>query len=963
MWLVKDQKGRIQGPYTAEEICTYIKENHFTGSARISLYPSGKWKAISSHPAFYKAILKNLNEKPSEVDEPKPAWEAEPIKEEEEPQEEEPALEPTVIIPKDKLKKRKRKKIRIRTSHYDRSNDFKEENSFFEKDRNKSRDSNLVKQLRLPILTAAAFILVWMVLFSEEKDDYSPGRQVRLLSPQKKKQLLSKDEMQKQFKQVATLYKQDTMSSYLKAQRQIVPILERTKSFYSGYAQLCLIHLELWPFAYQDSIDQKARLDVQDRISRIDKGGVSAGLCSAVNAFMSGKYEKSLMIVESSLSALDQKPDESPVFLYYVKAKTLKALQREPEAQNYLQGIYSLLPNWIAPYMLEARIFYEAQNFPFAAMRYQKVLSLFPQHPSAALYLGVIEYNHFRKLQKSEQRLKSVLSNLTELLDPRILVEAYSTLTKISLAQNDEEEALKYAEQAYALDPSNATITDMIFKLSGTTNIKKGKVKTRQLIYKGDILVDQGRCDEAQDYFKRAYLADKKKNALAAVRMAKCFWKRGMSREAIQWLKRATAADPKMTEAYLLLADYFSIRYLFNEAAEVLKAAHQKNPNSYEIFKGYALLAFRQKSYAVAISYAEKALKFYTSDVDVYVLLSKAYRALKEFSKAYEYAAKATEENVNSVSGQISFALAVGSAYGFSQGEEYFNKLIQNFPIIMEYRQALGEYYFNQSKYDEAEGVFMNIVAQSPEFKPAHLYLARVYSHFAVQNEDGKTLDRAVTHFLKASLLDPADPEPLFYMGRLYLDVKKYSAAEDQFDKVIKLNGNYPLIHYHIGLANFLQGGEENLDRALKAGQTESQKNPNLSDAYILLGNIYKSRAEAESNPRKKRAQFEFCKQEYQKAVRLRPKDVSLYVSLVSCYVGSGETDAALQIVKQFIKEEGTSGYAELYQLQGNIYEMKGDYQSAGAAYEKYFGLNPGAPDRLQIEARLKPYYEFKKNP
>ena len=673
--------------------------------------------------------------------------------------------------------------------------------------------------------------------------------------------------------------------------------------------------------------------------------------------------KKSLMIVESSLNALDQIPDESPVFLYYVKAKALKALQRGPEAQNYLQGIYGLLSDWIAPYMLEARIFYEAQDFPSAAMRYQKVLSLFPQHLSAALYLGVIEYNHFGKMRKSEQRLKAVLSNLTELLDPRILVEAYTALTKISLAQNDEEEALKYAELAYALDPSHAAITDIIFKLSGTTSIKKGKVKTRQLIYKGDILVDQGRCDEAQGYYKQAYLADKKKNALAAVRMAKCFWKQGMSGEAIQWLKRATAADPKMMEAYFLLVDYFSMRYLFNEAAEVLKAAHKKSPNSYEIFKGYALLAFRQKNYATAVSYAEKALKFYTSDVEVYVLLSKSYRALKEFSKAYEYAAKATEEDVNSISGQISFALAVGSAYGFSRGEEYFNKLIQNFPILMEYRQALGEYYFDQSKYDEAESVFTNIIAQSPEFKPAHLYLGRVYSYFASQTEDGNTLDRAITHFLKASLLDPADPEPLFYMGRFYLDVKKYSAAEDQFEKVIRLNENYPLIHYYIGLANFFQGGEENLERALQAGKTESQKNPNLSVAYILLGNIYKSRAEKASSPREKRAQFELCKQEYQKAVRLRPKDVSLYISLVSCYVGSGETDAALQIIKQFIKGEGTSGYAELYQLQGNIYEMKGDYQSAGAAYEKYLGLNPGAADRFQIETRLKPYYQFKKNP
>ena len=962
LWLVKDRRGRIQGPYTEEEIRDHIKEDHFTSGALIALYPSGKWKAISSHPTFYKAILKSLDGEAPVTD----AKSQSAIEEESAVAEEpalEPAVEPTVIIPREKRKKKK-KKINIPSPHPVTAHEEDEENGDFEEDEETGFFRKTIRRPIFPILGIAFVLLIWIIFVPGEKGNQSSGlQQVRLLSPQKQKQLLSSAAAKKEFKQAVSHYKKDTVLSYLKAQRQIVYLLERTKNHYIGYSHLCLIHLELWPFAYQDSKDRKARNDVQDRISRMDKGGVSAGLCSAVSAFLSGNYEKSLMIVESSLNAMDQTSQESPVFFYYVKAKALKALQRMPTAQNYLQSIHGFLPNWIAPYMLSARIFYEAENFPAGAKIYQQVLSFFPGHPTARLYLGVIEYNYFGKMQKSEKRLKSVVSNLKDLVNPEILTEAYVALTKISLAQKDNEKALKYAEQAYALDPSNSAMADVMFKLSGTTKIEKGKVKTRQLIYRGDILVDQGRCTEAQEYYKQAYLADNKRNALAAVRMARCFWKQGVSGEAIQWLKRATVADPKMMEAYFLLADYYSVRYFFNEAADVLKAARRKNPDSYEVFKGYALLAFRQENYTTAISYAEKSLTFYTSDVDVYVLLSKSHRALREFSKAYDYAVKATEEDVNSVPGQISYALALGSAYGFARGEEHFQTLIQNFPVMMEYRQALGEYYFEERKYDLAKDVFENIVAQSPEFKPAHIHLGRIYSHFAVQTEDEKVMDRAVTYFLKASLADPADPEPLFYMGRLYIDMKKLSAAEDQFEKIIRMNANYPMIYYFIGLVNFLQGGEENLKRALEAGRIEVQKNPNLSSAYILLGNVYTKQAEKESDPHKKRAQFELCKQEYQKAVQLRPKDVSLYVSLINCYVGSGETDAALQVIKQFVAGEGTSGYAELYKLKGKIYEMKGNYQSAGSAYEQYFGLHPVAPDRGQIEGRLKPYYEFKKNP
>ena len=48
------------------------------------------------------------------------------------------------------------------------------------------------------------------------------------------------------------------------------------------------------------------------------------------------------------------------------------------------------------------------------------------------------------------------------------------------------------------------------------------------------------------------------------------------------------------------------------------------------------------------------------------------------------------------------------------------------------------------------------------------------------------------------------------------------------------------------------------------------------------------------------------------------------------------------------------SGNADLYKEQGAIYQMKARVDEAVAAYDKYLSLAPNAPDRAEVEARIK---------
>lgn len=965
LWLIKDKKGGIFGPYSEKEICFYIEEGEFKGEEFFSSYPAGKWKPLSAHPVFYEKILAQLNKQDSSDD---PSQQSVSIDESvsEKDSVEDDLIEPTQIVtPKeDSSQKKEEEKIKIKLSE-----EFKEDVLFEEgviddviemEDFKEKFFKNLKISLKIPVIAFASLLLFFAFIFLNQEKETKTQEQIRLLSISQKGEPLTQEESKGKFRRAVSSYYKGVVSDYLDSQTLLVQILEADPEKIEAYLHLCLVYLELWPFAFQDTIDKNTLKKTLNLSSKKNQGGVFSGMCKSVQALINKKPEQSLMITNSSLSIIG---DSTPIFFYYIKAKALMTLNRTAEARAYLQSIHKLRPEWTAPYMLSAQMFYKAGQYDLAGKVFQKVLSIFPDHPSAGLYLGVLEYKYFKKIKNSEKRLRSILNNLNDLVEPNVLIEAYITLANIYLQQNNKKETVKYSNKAYSLDPEHPDVLLLKTNLGESANFENVKVQSRGLIYKGDLLVSQGDCTGAKKYFQKAYNAEKQKNALAALKLAQCYWNSGTSGQAILWLKRSINADSKMLEAYFLLADYLSDLYDFESAKDILNAVKGQRPSNYDLFKAYALLSFRQKQYSAAITYAERSLKFYTSDIDIYILLSKAYLGLGKGHKSFAYAEKAVQEDINSIPAQISYALSLDLAYGFHRAEEYFKRLIKHFPLVLEYSQALGEYYFDKSMYDESLAQFKKIIEQNSKFKPAYTYLGRIYGYLSYKKGGlGEHYNQALKYFLEANLLDISDPEPMFYVGQTYLQHEQYQLAENEFEKILQINSNYPLIHYYIGLVNFYQQGEENLEKALKFAKTQSAKSPENYLPYKLAGDIYKLRSRgAFDNPQKKQAVYGLCTNEYQKALKYLKNSIEISIGLIECYKGAGDLDSALQLAQQLVKEEGLSGYPELYREMGSIYETKELYQKAQAKYSDYFRLIPNAKDRKEIETRIQKLISEKK--
>ena len=964
LWLIKDKKGRIFGPYSEKEICFYIEEGEFTGEEFFSSYPTGQWQPLSAHSLFYKKILDQLhgNTKSDSTQDEGPLS----LKEEADSEKSEEYIEPTrIVVPKAGKTSKKNKKIKIKLSQKfkEEKQDFREE--FSDVIEMEDVKEGFIDKLRIVFkLPTLIFILLLSSIFLFLKfSNKDPRRyqeeQVRLLSISKKREPLTKKELKMKLQKAIGAYFKGTIPHYLNAQMQLVQALEAQPKEVEIYQYLCLIYLEIWPFAYQDTKDKNALKKTLNFVSQRDQTKIYSDTCKSIKALIDLKPEKALMLINNILNAIDK--GFSPIFFYYIKAKALNALNKKRESRNYLNSIYKLRPEWIAPYMMGAQIFYEDKQYDLAGGLYQKVLSVFPGHISASLRLGIIEYKYLKKWQNSERRLKTHLLNLSTLVEPDILIEAYTALANIYLNQKNQKQALEYSNKAYALNPEHPDVLKLKSKLSDIGNFDKIQVRARGLIYQGDAFVSQGNCLEAQKYFSKAYKVSKR-NSLAAFRMAQCYWQSGASGQAILWLRRAINADVKMLESYFLLANYLSELYDFDSAKDILSSVKRQKPSNYDLFKAYALLAFRQKKYQEAIVYAERSLKFYTSDVEIYILLSKTYRALGETHKAFSYANKAIQEDP-SIQAQITYALSLDSAYGFHRAKDYFEKLIGNFPLIIDYSQALGEYYFDKGLHEKAIQVFQNVIQKHSKFKPAYIYLGRVYNYLSYTSGGNREYyEKALEFFLEATLLDISDPKPLFYTGKTHLDNKQYYLAEKEFEKILKISPNYPLIHYYVGLVNFYQEGEKNLEKALKFAKIQSSKDTKHYISYKLAGDIYRLRAKGVFNDlHEQRVTYELCVKEYQKALKYLKGNIEISIHLIECYKGSGDIDLALQLALSFLGKQGLSGHPDLYKKIGSIYEIKEQYEEARRFYNDYFALFPGAKDRKTIENRIHQFISNKK--
>ena len=928
------------GPYSTEAVLKLISEGALTGDERIKRSSGGSWIPISKEANFFDQLLASLEE----VSQPQ-AHLAETMSQE------------TVVgqFPADAL-----------IPPLDVNPEVTDENSGnFEETQvhvigseaiepappadgnskalvpvsNRSPSSSVVdlqnlgtvanpgqlKKLKIPLLVLLGSIALFVAAYFYTQAD--TDEKIHLMIPRYGASTTLqgaplKVEIQKSLRNFQT----DTFEGYFEAQSQFVSILERAPQSLDARGYLCLTYRELWPYTKQDSSDVEAVNSLVKSTKALDPVGAAGAYCEISKLLMFGKTTDARGILDY---LLNQKQFSVDPVLISLKAEVLAAEQDPKSAALFVETVKALWPGWVKVAVLQAEFLMQSGQTQAAGTAYEKVLEMNPKHKVAQIQYAILNYRFFKHSDVALNFITGALKSRGRI--PRQLeAKGNYTLSQIYLEKKQISKAKDYAQRAYDLNPGDAEYKDLLLKLGGSTELSKKTYKHNELVFLGDQYFRAGDCLSAQAEYKAAFEIDPS-NALAATKAAKCLWQLNQSAEAINWLNRAIKADPHLTEPYVVQADYYSQRYNYPMALQVLNRASQIFSNNNEVLRGYGILEFRRNNMKDAIGYLQRALKVYENDIETLLYLAKSHAATSDFQAAQNYAIRAMELDSTNNDAIVVYAKNLVQFRGLDAGLFYIKDQISKFSYTIEFRIALAEMYKDVERYRDAQTVYEQIIEADPKNKKAYLGLGECFQAVA-------QFDRALRAYLNAAVLDPSDSEPQFKAGQLYIDMNRFKEAMTQFQRGLKINPLYPRANYFMGKSAFFNGDYQT---ALKYCEEERRINPNLADSYILAAEVYAAMKD-----------FGKCAGEYQFAVKLRPQGAEIYVKMARCYRQAGSPDIAESMLSIASTQE--SGLPDIYKEQGAIYEARGDVRSALAAYNKYLALSPNAPDRDVMENKIR---------
>jgi tetratricopeptide (TPR) repeat protein len=284
-----------------------------------------------------------------------------------------------------------------------------------------------------------------------------------------------------------------------------------------------------------------------------------------------------------------------------------------------------------------------------------------------------------------------------------------------------------------------------------------------------------------------------------------------------------------------------------DHAAGLFEQALLVAPDDPETRIDYAQMLFQQEKLPEARATAEKVLGSAPDNARAHSLLGQVLFAQKDYKGAREH----LEQAVVAAPG-FDAAYLLGITYiklnDFARARLVFDDLVTGFGDTVRIHMMFGLAYKEGGweALDNAIQELKKALAKDSRAAKAHYLIALAYmdrdgesgfplaaaelqaelkvnpddsrSHYllgyiAMKQRDTKT---AETELLRATQLDPRNPDPLIYLGQIYSDAERDTEAESMLRKAITLAGNTSTTDYLVGRAHYVLGR-----LLLKAGKKE----------------------------------------------------------------------------------------------------------------------------------------------
>lgn len=921
-WLVRDKTGKIYGPYDEVRLLQFIDKGVLGGDEFISEFPDGKWQPISSHTVLYTKLLQQLSDgrkEKSREEKDKELTNATGTSEN----------EPTLILHK-KAGEPKQPEAQISDEDWAEDTDGHTNTSSvtFTKTIESSEDFRpFDNRRRYRIYLMFFFCAIFLFIYISGKKSGPVIGGVELTAPRfdrKDRKANPASEQKQRLLSWIGVFQGAQKEDWLKLKNYLVPFIENNPNNIDAIALLCLTYRELWPYTNKGPHELLVFSKLAQQSTKLDTTSAAGNACKASSLLVSGSFEEADSTVQKILQA-----DPTAAYFYEMKANVLFVKNQKSQAVSYLQQASKFWPTWLKPLWWEAKIRDELGQTQLAQQILQKVLSMNDRHEDSAVYMAFIEYFLFKNTAKAKtwlQGFREKGSNAS--IDMQGL--AFYIKAMIALEDKDKSDFQKYAKLSLTLSPENTNLRTLLGDDGMAVSAEANQSQADDLIASGDRYRFSGRYLEAQAEYKAAFQINPK-NPVAAMKAGESLWQLHQEKEAILWLKKSIESNYKFFDANILMADYLSARYQFEEAVGYVKRAQKISSKDYRIYRVMAEIELRRMNYKAAIQNSEFAIKLFDTDVESHLIIGESYLALGNAREAHYALSKAVEIEAKNARAESLYGQALAKFQGYSAGVNYMKNLIYTDPAQIDYRVALAKIHFNNDKYEEAIAVLNQLIDVKREDLDIYFILSDAYRKKGDLQNSFKAL-------LSAAESNPSSAEAHARIAILQYDTGKYAGALSQLQVVAELNDAYPKLNTLLGRTYFKLGDAA---KALKYAEIEKRKNPNLVDPILLAADIYMAAG-----------QYTKAASEFQQVIRFSPNSADIYVKMARAYRLSGNVELAQSMLSVASAKE--SGYPEIYKETGAIFEKLEKPAEAIEAYRKYLQLLPGADDRSAIQATIQ---------
>lgn len=253
-------------------------------------------------------------------------------------------------------------------------------------------------------------------------------------------------------------------------------------------------------------------------------------------------------------------------------------------------------------------------------------------------------------------------------------------------------------------------------------------------------------------------------------------------------------------------------------------------------------------------------------------------------------------------------------------------------PDVLEYTVALARSYAVQGKTDQAEPLFLEVVAREPENLAAKNNLASLALKAG-------NMDKALEYLQDILRTDDENVAALTTLGLVYDKQNNLSLAKYMFTKASKIDPKDPDSHNNLGLVYMK---EKNLPGAVKAFQKAIEVDQNYLEARLNLGSILLQYLDYE------RANVQFTE-----AVRISPNHcVARLGNAASAYATADYSRSADNYT--YYVANCDEAHVSSYERLAKLYESQlKDNGKAIGYYEKLLTLTTDAEKVTQYNAMI----------